>query len=264
MKHQLIGYDGAAHWLGSAITLLWTDQMDQAVEWDESSSGAQPTVGCWVARLLLGPSNALFYRCCVLPPEAVPTTTRCAFGIGQLDPPQRAQFDALCHTIWSETGTIRQHVENLFMLQLFSLLKRVRESGHKARSVWLLMCYTPSHVRKMNYSKRDAFVKNHGVPTIAFLQQLLDGPIGQGRSMESVAMFDVIAAPCPDSKPTPEQKSIGPRVAKLIKEWLIDIDILERNAGVVCFGIVTHRSCGPLAKIRYDKMIWFNRSLLSW
>ena len=105
------------------------------------------------------------------------------------------------------------------------------------------MCYTPNHVRKMNYSKRDAFVKNHGVPTIAFLQQLLDGPIGQGRSMESVAMFDVIAAPCPDSKPTPEQKSIGPRVAKLIKEWLIDIDILERNAGVVCFGIVTQELC---------------------
>ena len=83
--------------------------------------------------------------------------------------------------------------------------------------------------------------------------------------MESVAMFDVIAAPCPDSKPTPEQKSIGPRVAKLIKEWLIDIDILERNAGVVCFGIVT-QELWPLSedKIKYDKMIWFNRSLLSW
>ena len=133
-----------------------------------------------MARLLLGPSNALFYRYCVLPPEAVPTTTPCAFGIGQLDPPQRAQFDDLCRTIWDETGTIRQHVENLVLLQLFSLLKRVRGSSHKARSVWLLMCYTPTHVRKMNYSKRDAFVKNHGVPTIAFLQQLLDGPIGQG------------------------------------------------------------------------------------
>ena len=39
-----------------------------------------------------------------------------------------------------------------------------------------------------------------------------------------------------------EQKSIGPRVAKLIKEWLIDIDILEPNA----VRLLWHRDTGAV------------------
>ena len=244
--HQCCKYDGAADWIREAYTVQWTARLNVSATWHQSSEGDWPTVGKWVARRLLGGgAGSLWYRVCVLPEGAFSPAQSPPFGIEQLTPSQLRVFEDLCAEIYRQTGIKAASVEDLFNLQLFSMIKLNSESGTRATQVWLLMCYTPQHAAKVRHAKQDAFHPNHPIPTIRFLQKLFKGskPIAGRLKFTGTALFDIIADECPDSKPTKLQKKNGPIVAKLVVEALVRLDVLVPNAPAICYGLVASDLC---------------------